>query len=74
MIADVNATVATSQTTAMSELTPAHPLLLDMIVFRHTFYLKFSRNHIQTHISLNITQIYYNMTITEFHTPIYIWQ
>jgi hypothetical protein len=32
----------------------------------------FSPNHIQTHISLNITQMYNNMTMTEVHTPIYI--
>jgi hypothetical protein len=42
------------------------------ITFRHTFYQKFSPNHMQAHISLNITQMYNNMIITEIHTLIYI--
>jgi hypothetical protein len=53
----------------MGELTLAHPSLLDRTVFRHTFYQKFSPNHIEAHISLNITQMYNNMTMEEVHTP-----
>jgi hypothetical protein len=64
MTADVSSPVTTSRTIAMSEM-------LDRIVFRHTFQ-KFSPNHIQAHISLNITQMYNNMAITEVHTPIYM--
>jgi hypothetical protein len=47
---------------ATDDLTSAHLSLLDKTVFRHTFYQKFSPNHIQAHISLNITQMYNNMT------------
>jgi hypothetical protein len=53
----------------MAELMLPHPSLLDRTVFRHTFHQKFSPNHIQAHISLNITQMYNNMTIIEVHTP-----
>jgi hypothetical protein len=35
----------------------------------HTFHPKSSPNHIQAHISLNIKQMYNNMTMTEVHTP-----
>jgi hypothetical protein len=35
----------------------------------HTFHLKFSSNLIQAHISINITQMYNNMTMTEVRTP-----
>jgi hypothetical protein len=72
MAADVSSPVTTSWTVATSELTSAHPSLLDKTVFRHTFHQKFSPNHIQAHISLNIIQMHNIMTITEVDTPIYM--
>jgi hypothetical protein len=56
----------------MGKLTLAHPSLLDRIVFRRSFHEEFSPNHIQAHISLNITQMYNNMIVTKVQTPIYI--
>jgi hypothetical protein len=67
MTAEVNSPVATSHTTTTGELS-----LLDMTIFNHTFHQKFNPNDIQAHISLNITQMYNNMIITEVDTPIYI--
>jgi hypothetical protein len=81
MTADVRYVIATNHRTKMGELMSVHPSLLDRTIFRYTFYQKFSPNHIQTHISLNITQIYDNnrsscknlyMTIIEVQTPFYI--
>jgi hypothetical protein len=72
--------IATSHTAAMGELTSAHPSLLDRTIFRYIFHQKFSPNHIQAHISVNITQIYDNnrslctnlyMKITKVHTSNY---
>jgi hypothetical protein len=34
----------------------------------HIIHQKFSPNHIQAHTSLNITQMYNNIIITEVHT------
>jgi hypothetical protein len=74
MAIDISVTVATSHIVAMGDLMSAHPSLLDRTLFMYTFHQEFSPNHIQADISLNITQIYNNMTITEVHTPIYILQ
>jgi hypothetical protein len=55
-------------TVVTGRLTLAHPLLLDRIVFRHTFHQKFSPNHSPVHILLNNIQMYNNMTMIEVHT------